>query len=71
MRAEVRGIKVPTLVVHGDADASAPIDLTGRRTAALIPNSQLIEYPGCGHGLYASDHQRLNDDVLRFIRDTA
>jgi pimeloyl-ACP methyl ester carboxylesterase len=68
MRAEVARINVPTLLIHGDADASAPINLTGRRTAALIPGARLIEYAGAGHGLYASDHQRLNDDLIGFIR---
>ena len=55
----------------GEADASAPINLTGRRTAALIPGARLIEYAGAGHGLYASDHERLNDDLIGFIRGPA
>ena len=59
----------PVVFTHawGDADASAPIDLTGRRTAALIAGSRLVVYPGAGHGLYASDHDRLNSDILAFI----
>jgi len=44
---------VPTLIVHGDQDASAPIDLTGRQTAELIADATLIVYPGAGHGLWA------------------
>lgn len=32
-RAELRSFPLPTLVVHGDLDASAPIEITGRRTA--------------------------------------
>jgi pimeloyl-ACP methyl ester carboxylesterase len=67
MRAELAKITIPVLIVHGDADASAPIDLTGRRTAALIAGSRLVVYPGAGHGLYASDHDRLNSDILAFI----
>jgi pimeloyl-ACP methyl ester carboxylesterase len=54
-RADLAAVKVPTLVVHGDLDASAPIDLTGRRTAALIAGSRLLVYEGSGHGLYAAD----------------
>ena len=67
MREELQKIQVPTLIVHGYRDASAPIDLTGRRTAALIDGSSLIVYEGAGHGLYASDHDRLNADILEFI----
>ncbi len=66
-RAELASVAVPTLIVHGDLDASAPIELTGRKTAALIPNSQLLVYEGSGHGLYAADHERLNSDILAFM----
>jgi non-heme chloroperoxidase len=66
-RADLAAVRVPTLIIHGDLDASAPIDLTGRRTAALIAGSRLLVYEGSGHGLYAADHARLNPDVLAFI----
>lgn len=67
MRAELQKIQVPTLIIHGDQDASAPIELTGRKTAELIGGASLTVYPGAGHGLYASDHERLNGDILAFI----
>ena len=67
LRGELQKIGVPTLIVHGDQDASAPIDLTGRQTAALIADATLVVYPGAGHGLYASDHDALNADILAFI----
>ena len=66
-REELASFELPTLVVHGDLDASAPIDITGRRTAALIPDSRLVVYEGSGHGLYAADHERVNADVLAFV----
>ncbi|MGG2462212.1 alpha/beta fold hydrolase [Streptomyces sp. RGM 3693] len=68
-RAGLPEIDVPTLVVHGAADFSAPIDVTGRRTAELIPGAVYKEYPDAGHGLYASHHARLNADLLEFIKD--
>ncbi len=70
MRPELPKIQVPALIVHGDADASAPLPLTGERTAALIPGAELIVYPGAGHGLYAGDHDRLIADILRFVAET-
>ena len=70
LAGELRKIQVPTLVLHGDQDASAPIQLTGRKTADLLTNATLRVYPGAGHGLYASDHQTLNADILTFIRGT-
>jgi hypothetical protein len=44
MRGELHKLAVPTLIVHGDQDASAPIDLTGRTTAALIAGATLMIY---------------------------
>jgi pimeloyl-ACP methyl ester carboxylesterase len=41
-RPDIRAIAVPSLVIHGDADASAPLPLTGVRTAASISGSRLI-----------------------------
>lgn len=70
MAGELQKIQVPTLVLHGDQDASAPIQLTGRKTAGLLSDATLRVYPGAGHGLYASDHQKLNADILAFIRET-
>ena len=66
-REELRRVEVPTLVVHGDLDQSAPIDITGRRVADLVPDSTFVVYEGAGHGLYAADHERVNADVLRFL----
>ncbi len=67
MRAELPEIRVPTLIIHGDQDASAPLELTGRKTAELIGGATLTVYPGAGHGLYASDHEAINADLLAFI----
>jgi non-heme chloroperoxidase len=71
MTEELRKVGVPTLIVHGDQDASAPLELTGRKTAALIDGAELTVYPGAGHGLYASDHQALNTDLVAFIKNRA
>jgi len=46
----VRGIAVPTLVVHGDSDPLINVS-AGRRTAELIGGAQLLIIPGMGHDL--------------------
>lgn len=66
-RDDLRAITVPVLVIHGAADQSAPIDLTGRRTAKLIPGCVYNEYPTAGHGLYVTHATQLNTDILEFI----
>ncbi len=66
-RAELPKIALPTLIIHGTADASAPLDLTGRRTAKLMPNSELKIYEGAPHGLMLTHIERLNSDLMAFI----
>jgi non-heme chloroperoxidase len=67
LRHDVRSVDVPTLVVHGDADLTAPLSMTAVPTAALLPQGRLVVYPGAPHGLYVTDRDRLNADLLSFI----
>jgi non-heme chloroperoxidase len=67
-RAELPAITVPTLIIHGDADVSEPIDQRGRKTAQLIPRSQFKLYEGAPHGLMFTHIERLNADLLAFIK---
>ncbi len=46
----VRGIRVPTLVVHGDSDPLIDV-AAGQRTAQLIEDAELLVIPGMGHDL--------------------
>jgi pimeloyl-ACP methyl ester carboxylesterase len=69
-RPDLASFTVPTLVIHGTADKTVPIDATGRVVAKKVPGSQLIEYDGSAHGLFASDKQRLIDDLLAFLGGT-
>jgi non-heme chloroperoxidase len=66
-RGELRHITVPTFIIHGDRDHSAPLSLTGRKTAQLIPGSRLTVYEGAPHGLMFTHMERLNSDLLTFV----
>ncbi len=68
-RTEMRRIDVPTLIVHGDRDRSAPIELTGQPSAELIPGCRLLVYPGAPHGLMFTHIDELHADVLAFMRE--
>ncbi|MGW7458203.1 alpha/beta fold hydrolase [Streptomyces sp. NPDC054797] len=68
---ELVKIDRPALVVHGSDDASAPLALTGRRTADLIPGARLHVYEHAGHGLFATHAERLNDDLRAFASTRA
>lgn len=66
-RSELPRIDVPTLILHGTADVSCPLALTSRRTAPLIPQSELKVYAGAPHGLLLTHLEQVNADLLRFI----
>ena len=69
-RAELRSVAVPTLVMHGERDATCPLELTGQPTAALVPGARLVVYEGAPHGLFLTHMARLNADLLAFVRGT-
>ena len=69
-RRDLAGISVPSLVIHGDRDVSAPLALTGRPTAALIAGSRLKVYEGAPHGLMYTHMQMLTGDIRQFMRVT-
>jgi non-heme chloroperoxidase len=64
-RAELPAFAVPTLLMHGDADASAPIEITGRKTASLLPDAALIELPDAGHGLYVTHAAAIAEEIAK------
>jgi non-heme chloroperoxidase len=68
LRAEVASIAQPTLVVQGDHDLSAPLEVTGAPTAALLPDGRLVVVEGAGHGLYTSYAAAWNAAVLEAVR---
>jgi non-heme chloroperoxidase len=67
-RDDLKKFDVPTLVVHGGDDQIVPIDSSGKASARLIRNAQLIVYPDAPHGLTDTHKDRLNQDLLAFIR---
>ncbi len=59
---------VPTLIIHGDDDQIVPFEATAPRAAAMIPGSVLRVYPGGNHGIAVTHPDRVNADLLAFIR---
>ena len=54
VRAELEGVRVPTLVVHRRGDRAIPYHL-GRELAASIPGASLIPLEGSAHFPWAGD----------------
>lgn len=66
-RPDLAACTVPTLILHGDNDQTAPLDLCARRAAQAIASSTLKVYPGGSHGMFLTHRERLNEDLLSFI----
>ena len=67
-RPDLERVTVPTLVIHGDADAIVPIEGSGLRTHRAVPHSQLVRLNGAPHGLNLSHAQAFNEALLSFLR---
>lgn len=66
-RPELRSIKKPTLIIHGDSDIYCRPEVTARRVQRLIPGARLKLYHDGPHGLMISHMGELNRDLFDFI----
>lgn len=66
-RNDLKKINIPVLIIHGDADQTVPIEVSGNKTAALLPNAEYIIYEEAPHGLFITEKEKLNADLLHFI----
>ena len=69
-REDLKNIRVPLLIIHGDADKTVPIEVSGNRTAAMLPSAQYLVYEGAPHGLFYTHRGQLNRDLIQFISGT-
>jgi pimeloyl-ACP methyl ester carboxylesterase len=67
VRPDLARLTAPTLVLHGDRDASAPLDITGRPTAAGIAGARLQVIEGAPHGLFVTHAEAVNAALTRFL----
>ena len=65
-RPDMAAFKMPTLIIHGTADKTVPIDAAGRAAARLVPGSKLIELDG-PHGLLATHKDEVSKALVDFL----
>ena len=65
---EMKRLDLPVRVIHGTADATVPIEVSARRAVKLLPNATVSEYEGEPHGLFLTAADRLNEELLAFVR---
>jgi non-heme chloroperoxidase len=66
---DLKKIDVPTLVMHGEDDQIVPVKDSAKKSARLIKGAKEIYYPGAPHGLTATLQDRVNEDLLSFLKE--
>jgi non-heme chloroperoxidase len=64
---DLKAIKQPTLVMHGEDDQIVPIADSGLLSAKILKKATLKTYPGFPHGMATTHAEIINTDLLAFI----
>jgi non-heme chloroperoxidase len=64
---DLKAIKMPVLILHGDDDQIVPIADSALLSAKLVRNGTLKVYPGLPHGMCTTHPELINLDLLAFI----
>jgi len=65
---DLKAIKVPVLILHGDDDQIVPIADSAPLSAKLVKNGTLKVYPGLPHGMCTTHPELINRDLLAFVK---
>jgi len=65
---DLKRIDVPTLVLHGDDDQIVPIADSALLSSKIIKNAKLVVYPGAPHRLCTTLKDRVNQELLDFVK---
>jgi non-heme chloroperoxidase len=68
---DLKKFDIPTLVMHGEDDQIVPVKDSAKKSARLIRGAKEIYYPGAPHGLTSTLQDRVNADLLSFLRSAA
>ncbi len=61
---ELKNVKVPTLVIHGNADPLVPVE-GGKETAEVIPGAKLLILEGMGHSIPAEVAPKIIEAIIK------
>jgi non-heme chloroperoxidase len=65
---DLKKFNVPTLILHGDDDEIVPIGASAMLSSKMINGSTLKIYPGAPHGMCSTLKDKVNADLLAFIK---
>ncbi|KGN32472.1 arylesterase [Knoellia sinensis KCTC 19936] len=60
-------VTVPTLVIHGDADAIVPLEVSGQRAHEQVAGSELVVIKDGPHGVNVSHAEEFNAALVDFL----
>ena len=66
-RADLARFDIPTLVIHGDADAVVPFEVSGARVLKAVAGSELALIKNAPHGMNATHPAEFNRALLAFL----
>ena len=65
---DLKKFDVPALLLHGEDDQVVPVNISSKKSAKLIRNVTEIYYPGGAHGITSTQPDRVNADLLAFLK---
>lgn len=65
---DLKNIDIPVLILHGADDQIVPIGASAHSAIKLLKNGTLKEYPGGAHALPNTETEKVNRDLLSFIK---
>src|ERR1700737_3224425 len=65
---DLKKFDVPTLVLHGDDDQIVPIADSAPLSSKIIKNAKLVVYKGAPHGMCTTLKDKVNEELLAFIK---
>jgi non-heme chloroperoxidase len=65
--ADLKGLDIPALILHGTADRILSLEGQGRRMHAAVPQARYVEIDGGPHVLCVTHAKEINDELLAFL----
>jgi len=65
---DLKKFDIPTLILHGDDDQIVPIGASAHLSSKIVKGATLKIYAGAPHGMCSTLKDRVNQELLAFIR---
>lgn len=66
-RVDLASVHVPTLILHGKHDEICPFEFTSFMEEG-IPEATVIPFENSGHGLVFEEKEKVNHEILQFLK---